>query len=100
MLNKIIAKTYAVEVGVEIPGTSQTNFKYSEYISAFINWAIKIGFGLAIVMILYAGIKYIISQGNTTTINDAKEIALGAILGFIVLLLIQYILKALDIPAT
>jgi len=98
MLINLISKVHAVGIGVKIPGSDKTNYTYDEYVATFLNWAIKIGLGLAVIMILYAGVKYIVSQGNPTAINDSKEIIIGAILGFLVLLLIQFILRALEIP--
>lgn len=89
---------YAVSVGVEIPGTTGTSFTYKTYMSAILKFSLRIGFALAVLMIVYAGIKYLTSQGNQTQINDAKEILLGAIIGFTMLILISVILSFLGIP--
>jgi len=88
---------FAVEVGVKIPGTDKTSFTFNSYISAILKYSIRLGFALAVLMLIYAGIKYLTSQGNQTAINDAKEIMLGAIIGFVMLLLIEAILIFLGV---
>ncbi|MFA4995905.1 MAG: hypothetical protein WC536_02035 [Patescibacteria group bacterium] len=90
------SKVFALETGVTVNG--QTQFAgYKSYMSAVLVYAIKLGFALASLMIIYAGIKYVTSKGNETQISEAKEIALGAILGFIMLLLIDAILNFLGV---
>ena len=89
---------FAVDVGVSVAGKS--SFKgYNEYINYVLKYAVRLGFVLAILMLIYAGIKYMTSQGNQTQINDAKEIMLGAIIGFVMLLLVNVILGFLGIGA-
>ena len=89
-----------MDVGVEIPGTKTTSFTYNSYVNAILKYSVRLGFVLAILMIIYAGIKYMTSQGNQTAINDAKEIMLGAIIGFVMLLLVNMILGFLNIGAS
>lgn len=86
-----------VDVGVEIPGHGTHFAGYNSYVSAILDFATKIGFALASLMIIYAGIKYLTSQGNQTAINDAKEILIGAIIGFVLLLLVDVVLKILKV---
>jgi len=100
---EIIERAYAFTTGVCIKtnadGTcAKSDFKgWGEYISTFIDYALDIGMALAVLMILYAGVRYLTSQGNPTAISDAKEIITGAIIGFLVLVLIKYILSTLNI---
>lgn len=89
--------TPRVDVGVTIPGFSQTSYSYGSYVSAVIKWGIGIGISLCTLMIIYAGIKYMTSQGNQTQIADAKDIMVSTITGFIMLILIWLILKVLGI---
>lgn len=96
ILSSLILKAYAAKQGVPIPGTSG-NLKYNEYISAVLKYSVRVGLLLATIMIIYAGIKYLTSQGNQTAINDGKEILLGAIIGFVMLLTIHIILRLLGI---
>jgi len=87
----------AANVGVSIPGTTRTSFTFNSYISAILKYSIRLGFALAVLMLIYAGIKYLTSQGNQTAINDAKEIMLGAIIGFVMLLIVEAILLFLGV---
>lgn len=88
-----------VQTGVSV--NNQNSFAgYNSYVSAILKYSIRLGFALAALMLIYAGIKYLISQGNQTQINDSKEIILGAILGFAILLLVNVILGFLGITAT
>jgi len=100
LLNSIYFTSLAFGVGVKIPGNDSTDYSYNTYVSAFVNWAMAIGAALAILMITYGGIKYITSRGDQSAISSAKEIITGSILGFVILLLIYFILKVLNLPAS
>ncbi len=85
-----------VDVGVPVDG--KTHFSgFNFYISAILAYSIRLGFALAALMIIYAGIKYVTSQGNQTQLNDSKEILIGAILGFALLLIIDVVLRILAV---
>ena len=98
LLSLAVEKTYAVGLGVQIPKSNTTNYNYSSYTYALLNYAIYIGLFLSALMIVYGGIKYILSQGNQTQINDAKDVLFSAMIGFGLLLMIALILKTLGIP--
>lgn len=95
-----VDKIYAVQTGVGIPNSGTTNYTFSSYIAAIYKYSIVVGTSLAVIMLIYAGIKYISSGGNQTAINDAKDIVTNTILGYIILLLIYFILNALGISRT
>ena len=87
---------FAVETGVAVGG--KTTFAgYNAYINAVLKYSTRLGFALAVLMLIYAGIKYMTSQGNQTQINDAKEIMTGAIIGLVLLFLVGVILNFLGI---
>ena len=71
---------------------------YQQYMTDLYGFSIQLGSSLAVVMIIYAGYKYLTSQGNQTALNDAKEILIGALLGLAILLLVRVILNALKLP--
>lgn len=99
LISKLILKAYALDTGVEIPGHSGTTYSdYKEYIGAIYKFALVAGFSLATLMLIYAGYKYLTSQGNQTQITDAKDIMYGAIIGFVILLLANFVLKFLGYP--
>ena len=66
----------------------------SSYISGIYTWSIGIAAGLAVIMLIYAGYLYVTSAGNPEQINLAKEVIIGAIAGFVFLILAALILRA------
>ena len=93
----IVGKILAVETGVAV--NNQTSFQgYMQYIEAVYGFAIKAGAALSVLMIIYAGFKYLSSQGNPSAINEAKDIIIGTLSGFAMLLLVYYLLTILNMP--
>ena len=92
-------KAYALTTGVGLKGPNgqiTNSFNgYCGYIKAFSKYSIEIGLILSVMMVSYAGIRYVTSQGNQTILNDAKEILTGVAIGFLLLLLINFVLKFL-----
>ena len=87
------AESAKVQTGVGIPGTSETAHNYNSYVKAFYGYAIDLGMSLAMLMIIYAGYKYVTSQGNSSATNDAKDLLIGALLGLATLFLVRFILN-------
>lgn len=85
-----------VNVGVGIGGKS--NFYYKTYIQAIYTYSITLGTSLAVLMIIYAGYKYLTSRGESSATSEAKDILGGALLGLAVLLLIRLILNFIGLP--
>ncbi len=66
------------------------------FISQMITWVtLRIGPSLVALMILYAGFEYITSKGNEQTIKAAKDRIFGSVIGFILLMLVGTIMRAL-----
>lgn len=80
-----------------IPGHSEDFDSYKDWIEAIYNFSIRLGGILTLLMLIYAGYKYMMSQGNPTAINEAKEILFGSLSGFALLLLVFFILKFLNV---
>lgn len=97
-MNFLIDKALAVQIGVKIPLTDSNSHNYNSYIYAVLKFAINVGLILSILMIVYGGIKYMLSQGNQSQIGDAKDVLISAIIGFSLLLMIALVLKTLGIP--
>lgn len=89
----LATKAYAVGTGVKIPGSGTTNHTYNTYIDAILKYSITIGLALSTMMFVYAGIKYITSQGDSSKINDAKDIVTGTLIGFVMLLLMDSLVR-------
>ena len=100
ILNFFIQKAYAQQhIGVPIPGTNCATpgaaVDLQTYIGCIYNFAVYLATGLAIIMIIYGGYKYITSQGNPDALTEAKEIIVGAIVGLLVLALGYLILNSI-----
>ena len=83
--------------GVDIPGQSEPITSYHDYMTTMLDFAKNLGLALAILMLIYAGYKYMTSQGNPTAINEAKDIVIGALSGFALLFLIYLLINVLNI---
>ena len=83
--------------GLGIPGHGEDFDGYSDWISAVYDFSIKLGGILTVLMLIYAGYKYMTSQGNPSAINEAKEILFGSLSGFAMLLLVYFILDFLNL---
>jgi TRAP-type C4-dicarboxylate transport system permease small subunit len=88
----------AKEVGVGVSVGGQSKFYYKTYIQAVYNYSIQLGSSLAVLMIIYAGYKYLTSRGDSSALSEAKDIFAGALLGLAVLLLIRLILNFIGLP--
>ncbi len=89
-----------VQVGLCIPvkGVKTCNFDYGSYVHAIYGFALQLGGTLTVLMIIYAGYIYMTSQGDNTKINTAKDIFMGTLLGFVLLLTLGLILDFLGLP--
>ena len=84
----------SVVVGINIPGHEGNTYNdYWDYINTLYAFSMKIGIGLATLMIIYAGYRYITSQGNPSAINEAKDIIIGSLTGLAMLFLVYFILR-------
>ena len=97
LLHLFIQKAFAQgqQLGIPIPGTAcnTTNpVTLPTYIGCIYEFATYLAVGLAIIMIIYGGYKYITSQGNPDAVGEAKDIIGGAIIGLLVLGLAYLIL--------
>lgn len=67
-------------------------------------WILGIIGSLALLMFIYGGIKFIISQGSPESITQSKEIIKNAIIGLVLVFtaytIIQFVLSALGLGAT
>ncbi len=90
----------AVNTGIAINGKTSFTGGYAEYIGDIYNFSLKLGSAIVVLMMIYAGIKYMTSQGNPSVINEAKDIIIGSLSGLAFLILAYFILKTLNMPVT
>ena len=67
------------------------------YVSNLYDWALVIGTGLAIIMIMWAGTEFILSAGDPEGVRSAKDYLTGAIIGLILLILTATVAKSLGV---
>ncbi len=70
-----------IEPGVEIEITPQT---FAYYLLEVYKWGLRVLALLAIVMIMIAGGRWIIAGGNASTIKQAKDQIIGALIGLLI----------------
>lgn len=87
----------SVSVGLPFkPGTTSYS-QWNVYLSDFFTYAEIVGVSLAVLMIVWAGYLYMFSAGDSTKMNSAKEYIMGAIIGLIILYMINYLSALLGI---
>ncbi|MFA5175539.1 MAG: hypothetical protein WC430_03955 [Patescibacteria group bacterium] len=67
-----------------------------EYFIALYKWAIRLIAALAVIMIMWAGVEWMIAGGNSGQISDAKERISGALFGLVLLLCINTFLSFIN----
>lgn len=87
-----------ITTGLKVDGTTSFG-SFTDYMSHVFKFSLKAGSVLTIIMVIFAGYKYLTSQGNPTALNEAKDIIAGSLSGFILMLVIFFILRVLNIPA-
>jgi len=87
-----------VGVGVSIPNGTDDNaiqsgssYTYTEYVSRLYGFAMKAAVALSILMVVYAGYKYMTSRGDNSAINEAKDILFSTLMGAALLMLVVLI---------
>jgi len=66
---------------VQIPGMPTGDVSLTQYLSTLYNFLISIVGILAMAVIIYGGMRYMISAGNPAAMEDAKETIMSAVYG-------------------
>lgn len=86
----------AVKITTPFPGEApQTDLR--THLFHGYRWAVRIGIVLSVFMVLWAGLKYMLSLGNPEALSDAKETLIGALAGLALLLLSWTLFQALGL---
>lgn len=86
----------AFDLGLPFQGTGHYA-TFGDYFTALVTFLVEIAGSLAVIVIVYAGLLYIRSQGKAEQISQAKELAAGALTGLALLLLIRFIVPTLNL---
>lgn len=100
MVIKLIEKILAVDSGVAI-GNKPYNYAWTWaiYVQEIYGFALRLGAVLATLMIVVSGYLYLTSSGDPGKTKIAKEFLFGAILGYVLLLIIGLLLDFLGAPS-
>lgn len=79
------------DVGVAIPGTDATSFTFKTYIDAIYKFSLIAGGALCVLMMIFAGYKYMTSRGESGALNEAKDIIVSTLMGAALLMLVYAI---------
>lgn len=93
-----LSGTANVELGLPIPTIegSKTSVKdYKDYLTILFKGAEVVASILAVVMIIYGGFRYMLSEGDAGKTTEAKEIIVGALTGIALLILSNTLLQFL-----
>lgn len=69
----------------------------TEYLKNLYNWALVVGSGLAVMMIMYSGYTYVVAAGDPEAVRTAKDYLWGALLGLGLLILTYAIANTLRV---
>jgi hypothetical protein len=97
MLDWLLSRVLAYEINVPLTGDKKTYGTFKEYFLDLIKFAINIASALAVLMIVYGAFKYATSGGDENKAKDGKDIIVGALVGFGLLLLIRVLIPLLGL---
>ena len=84
----------AVSLPVTVPeGTGLTMDKIAEVINTVANWLMIIGVVIAVIYIVWGGIKYMTDPGDKDTIGSAWAKIKGGVIGLIIILAVGVIIR-------
>ena len=75
-------------VGVSIPGTNARTFTFQTYVDAIYKFSLIAGGALCVIMMIFAGYKYMTSRGESGALNEAKDIIVSTLMGAALLMLV------------
>lgn len=80
-------------VAIQNPVTYST---FSGFMEAILDIVVKIGAPIAIVMVIYSGMLFVLAKGNEEKLTEAKRALLWSLVGTVVLLGAAIIANAID----
>lgn len=83
---------------ISLPFNGTTHYcNFTDYFVGLMTWAIGIAQILAVIMILWGAFKYSTSGGDQSKIKEGKDIIIGALVGFALLLLIKVLIPIIGV---
>lgn len=103
----VISKVYAANPGMEVGvgfsnDTIQSGNKYSfsTYVQNLYAFSMKAAIALCTLMVIYAGYKYLTSRGDTSSLNEAKDILFSTLMGAALLMMVVFVASLANVPIT
>ena len=90
-----VAKAYTI--GVPISGGQTTYTSFNAYLVDLVKLAINIGGLIAILVIVYGALLYVTSAGDEAKAKSGKDIIVGSLVGFALLVLVRVLVPILGI---
>ncbi len=72
--------------GVQLINPLQSGTSLESFLGSILDFIIRIGQVVVILMMVYVGFKFVTAQGNETKISEAKNMLLWTVIGALVLL--------------
>ncbi len=90
----LVSLPFLVLADVNLPtGTELTLTKIQQLIETVANWLMIIAIVIAVIFIIWGGIKYMTARGNDAAIKEAKSSIFNGIIGAAVVLGVGVILR-------
>jgi hypothetical protein len=90
-----VARAYEIGIPINNGQTQYTTF--NAYLIDLVSLAINIGGLIAILVIIYGAFLYVTSAGDEAKAKNGKDIIVGSLIGFILLVLIKVLVPILGI---
>ena len=93
-------QTFTVEMGEGFPGADDTGLlsgRVQKVVNSLITFGIGIAGGVAFLLLIYGGFKFMFSFGNPENIQQGREIITSAIIGLLVVVFSVFLLRLIGI---
>jgi|GEM_PF-6067599 len=85
------------DISTPIPSSGAVKFTdINEYVSAIFSFGIYLAFGLALTIIVYAGVRYAASFANEKKLTDSRDRIWAAVIGLLILITSTLILTTIN----
>lgn len=96
MLLTILTPSFALALDNRVINLNNNDTTIPVFLNRIKTFLVAITAGLAVLFVIFGGIKYIASNGNPERIEDAKKTLTYAIFGFILFLLVNIVYAVLQ----
>jgi hypothetical protein len=91
-----LSVAHGVTISMSLPGDTSTSTSPGGFVNYFYQYALGVGGILAFGVVVYGGVRYMISAGNPSGQSDAKEWIKAALMGLLLLAGAYFILNVIN----